>query len=181
MRILVACASQHGATGGIAERIAERLRLAGHAVEARPAAEAGDLAEFDAFVIGGAVYIGRWLKDASELVAANAGLLAARPTWLFSSGPLGTEPTDAEGRDQREAAQPKEFVALRESIHPRATKVFFGALDPAGLGLRDRAIRALPAGRALLPEGDFRDWAEIEAWADGIAVELAAAGAANRA
>lgn len=180
MRVLVAYASQHGATREIAERIAERLRLAGLSVEARPAAHAGDLAEFDAFVIGGAAYIGRWLKDATELVAANAGLLAGRPTWLFSSGPLGTEPVDAEGHDQRESAQPKEFPGFRESIHPRATRVFFGALDPARLGLRDRAIRALPAGRALLPEGDFRDWSEIEAWADGIAVELAAAAAGNR-
>jgi hypothetical protein len=33
----------------------------------------------------------------------------------------------------------------------------------------------LPAGRALLPEGDFRDRPDIDAWAGGIAVELTAA------
>jgi menaquinone-dependent protoporphyrinogen oxidase len=31
----------------------------------------------------------------------------------------------------------------------------------------------MPAGRELLPEGDFRDWAEIESWAGEIARELA--------
>ena len=181
MRILVAYASQHGATQGIAERIAGQLRLAGHAVEARPAGDVADPADFDAFVIGGAAYIGRWLKEATEFVLANRQILADRPTWLFSSGPLGTEPTDAEGRDQREAALPKEFIELGEAIQPRAVRVFFGALDPAKLGLRDRAIRALPAGRALLPEGDFRDWSEIEAWAADIARELAPAGVGSRA
>lgn len=179
MRILVAYASQHGATRGIAERIAEQLRIAGHAAEARPTFEAGDLSQVEAFVIGGAAYIGHWLKDASEFVRANSVLLAARPTWLFSSGPLGFESTDAQGRDQREAARPKEFVVLAELIHPRDARVFFGALDPANLGLRDRAIRTLPAGRALLPEGDFRDWPEIDAWAAGIAHDLEPAAAGN--
>lgn len=172
MRILIAYASQHGATGGIAERIAERLRLAGHAAEARPAGQPGDLAEFDAFVVGGAAYIGRWLKDTTEFVRANVATLASRPTWFFSSGPLGTEPIDAQGRDQRQAAEPREFAEFGASVHPRGTRVFFGALDPAKLGLRDKAIRTMPAGRALLPEGDFRDWPDIDAWADGIARDL---------
>lgn len=51
--------------------------------------------------------------------------------------------------------------------------MLLGALDPSKLGFRERAIRSLPAGRALLPEGDFRDWAEIEGWAAGIAQDLA--------
>ena len=172
MNILVAYASQHGATRGIAERLAEQLRAAGHTAEARPVTDAGDPAAFDAFVIGGAAYIGRWLKEATEFVLRNRSILASRPTWIFSSGPLGTEPTDAQGRDQLVAAQPKEFADLREAIHPRDLRVFFGALDPGKLGLRDRAIRTLPAGRALLPEGDFREWPEIDAWAAGIARDL---------
>lgn len=182
MRILVAHASQHGATRGIADRIAEQLRLAGHVAEVRPAGDAGDLTAYDAFIVGGAAYIGRWLKDARELVRANAGLLATRPTWLFSSGPLGIEPTDPQGRDQRQAAVPKEFAEFAETIHPHDMRVFFGALDPTKLGLRDRAIRTMPAGRALLPEGDFRDWREIDDWAAGVARDLApvAAGKASQ-
>jgi len=31
----------------------------------------------------------------------------------------------------------------------------------------------MPAVRGLLPEGDFRDWKAIEAWAQSIAQELA--------
>ncbi len=171
--MLVAYASKHGATREIAERIAETLTAAGQDAEARPVGEAGDVSGYDAFVIGSAAYLGHWLKEAVEFVRRNQAVLVGRPVWLFSSGPLGMEATDAEGRDLREAAQPKETAELKEAIHAREHRVFFGALDPSKLGFRDRAIRALPAGRALLPEGDFRDWAEIETWATGIARDLA--------
>jgi menaquinone-dependent protoporphyrinogen oxidase len=95
--------------------------------------------------------------------------------WLFSSGPLGTQTTDADGRDVRAGAEPEEIAEFRESIHPGHHRVFLGALDPSKLGFRDRLIKALPTGRTLLPEGDFRAWAEIDAWANEIAHELAQA------
>ena len=45
-------------------------------------------------------------------------------------------------------------------------------LKPGRLGFAHRALRKLPAARAVLPEGDFRDWDEIEAWAGSIARAL---------
>jgi hypothetical protein len=56
---------------------------------------------------------------------------------------------------------------------PRGHHVFFGALDPRKLTFAERSLRKLPAARAALPEGDFRDWPEIDDWAAGIARELA--------
>ncbi len=167
MSVLVAYASKYGATQGIAERVAEVLRAAGRATEVRPTKAVGDLAGFDGVVVGSAAYFGHWLKEATEFVRRYEADLAARPVWLFSSGPLGTEATDAEGRDKRVTAEPGELAQLRELIHPRDHRVFFGALEPGKLGLRDRLIRTLPAGRALLPEGDFRDWPAIDAWDHG--------------
>lgn len=172
MRVLVAYASKYGATKEIAERLATRLTAAGHGAELRPVSAAGKLADYDAFVIGSAAYIGHWRKDAAEFVRRNTAALADRPTWLFSSGPLGTSPTDAKGRDQRVASVPKEIAEFEGAITPRAHHVFFGMLQPAKLGFRDRAIRTMPAGRALLPEGDFRDWTEIDGWATTIAHDL---------
>jgi menaquinone-dependent protoporphyrinogen oxidase len=173
MSILVAYASKYGATQGIAECIAQKLVASGLEAHACPIKAAGDLAGYEAFVIGGAAYMGSWLKDASEFVRRNETILATRPTWLFSSGPLGTATTDAQGRDIFAASEPKEFPELKEAVKPRGVRVFFGALDPSKLGFSERAIRRLPAGRALLPEGDFRDWNAIEAWAESIAHELA--------
>ena len=123
-------------------------------------------------MIGSAVYMGAWRKEATQFVRRNCDLLATRPVWLFSSGPLGTATADAQGRDLLTEAEPKQFEEFRESIKPRAVQVFYGALDPAKLRRRDRLIRRIPAGRDLLPEGDFRNWAAIDAWAGGIAREL---------
>jgi menaquinone-dependent protoporphyrinogen oxidase len=172
VKVLVAYASKYGATQGIAERIVGTLNAAGHHAEARPIADAGDLGGLDAVVVGSAAYMGHWLKGAAEFVRRNSNALAARPVWLFSSGPLGTKTTDAEGRDLRVGAVPGEIAELRSAISARDHRVFFGALDPRKLVLGHRLVRALPAGRALLPEGDFRDWPEIEAWARQIADEL---------
>jgi menaquinone-dependent protoporphyrinogen oxidase len=178
--MLVAYASKHGSTQEIAERIAEKLNAAGQQSEPRPVKAVSDLTGHDAFVIGSAVYNAHWQKEATEFVRRNRAVLADRPVWLFSSGSLGTKGTDAKGRDLREAAEPKEITEFREAIRPRDHRVFFGALDPAKLTFAERTIRKLPAARAMLPEGDFRDWAEIEAWAEGIAQELSELHASGR-
>jgi menaquinone-dependent protoporphyrinogen oxidase len=172
MPVLVAYASKHGATQQIAERIAQTLTAAGQQARACPVTAAGDLADCSAFVVGSAVYMGHWQKEAVEFVQRHRAVLADHPVWLFSSGPLGTEPTDAQGRDLKVTSEPKDITGFTEAVHPREHRVFFGVLDPAGLGMGERALRKLPAGRTLLPEGDFRDWAEIEGWATGIAREL---------
>jgi len=43
--------------------------------------------------------------------------------------------------------------------------------------LAERTVRRVPAGRALLPEGDFRNWEDNDAWARAIARELSGPGA----
>jgi menaquinone-dependent protoporphyrinogen oxidase len=172
MPVLVAYGTKHGATQGIADRIAAKLREAGLTVDVRRASEVGDLAGYDAFVIGSGAYIGRWRTDATALVRNNRELLASRPVWLFTSGPLGTEPTDDKGKDKREAAVPSEIAEYRETIKPRDHAVFFGALSKSKLDFGEKLLSLLPPVKALLPEGDFRDWENIDTWAAGIAREL---------
>ena len=38
----------------------------------------------------------------------------------------------------------------------------------------ERVVRLMPASKEVLPEGDFREWDAIEAWAREIAAELVA-------
>jgi menaquinone-dependent protoporphyrinogen oxidase len=183
MPVLIAYASRHGATRGIAERIADRLRAAGSEVDVRPAAEVRDVAAYDAVVVGAAAYMYHWLKDATHFVERNRALLATRPTWLFSSGPVGSDAVDAKGRDVLQACVPREFGHLRTAIHPRGERIFFGAWDPSArpIGLAERLMRAMPAAaRDVMPTGDFRDWPAIDAWADEIAAQIPAATAASR-
>ena len=173
MTVLVGFSSKYGATEGIAERIARKLREAGRDALARPLASVDSPADFEACVLGSAVYMGAWRKDATRFVRAHLAVLADKPVWLFSSGPLGFDRADAQGRDKLAESEPKQFDEFGEALRPRGRQVFFGALDPSVLGRRDRLVRRIPSGHELLPEGDFRNWAAIDAWAAGIAEELA--------
>ena len=98
MSILVAYASKYGATRGIAERIADKLRQMGKDVDLRPAGAVDDVGADEAIVIGSAVYSGSWLPEAAEFVRSHSATLAVRPVWLFSSGPLGADVTSRRGR-----------------------------------------------------------------------------------
>jgi menaquinone-dependent protoporphyrinogen oxidase len=176
MQILVTYASKHGATQGIAERIGTKLRQLGQDAVVRPIAVVGDgeASAYDAFVIGGAAYYFHWMKEATEFVRHHRTMLSQRPVWLFSSGPLGSKDSYAGKPDPRHASYPREFEALWEAVHPRDTRVFFGALDYRQFGFLERLFAK------RMPQGDFRDWAEIDAWAEEIAHALAPAGAALR-
>jgi menaquinone-dependent protoporphyrinogen oxidase len=172
MSVLVAYASKHGATRLIAERIGDALRVCGLAVDVVAINDVSDLNNYQAFVVGGAVYVGSWLKEVTAFLRHYQALLAEHPVWLFSSGPLGTGATDAKGRDLREASVPKELETVAKAVHPRDHRVFFGALNHTTFGACERLLWMLPASRSLLIEGDFRDWSDIEVWATGIANEL---------
>jgi menaquinone-dependent protoporphyrinogen oxidase len=174
MKAIVVYASKYGSTKGIAEFIAEKLQQRGILAEVRDVEAVHDLGGFDTVVIGSAVYMGHWMKQATEFVRRNRSVLAGRPVWLFSSGPLGTETKDAQGRELIVVAEPKEIAEFREAINLRDHRVFFGAFDRKKLGFKDQMVAKMPAARALFPEGDFRNWKDIEAWASSIAQELKA-------
>ncbi len=159
--ILVAYASKHGATEGIARYIEERLTERGETAEARSVTEIEALGDPEAVILGSAVYAGSWRKEAVDFVQRHGDELARIPVWLFSSGPLGDQVVDEE-------EQPKQRAEIRERISPRGHQMFFGALDRSKLSFGERMIiKAVGA-----PDGDYRNWDDIAAWADGIAVSL---------
>jgi menaquinone-dependent protoporphyrinogen oxidase len=172
MRVLVVYASKYGSTRGIAERIALGLNAFGHEAAALPATAESSLDGYDAYVIGSAVYMGAWLKEARDLLRRHQALLSSRPVWLFSSGPLGTDAVDAQGHDMREAAVPKEIAEYMSAVHVREHRVFYGAFDHLKLSFSHRLFYAMPAAKKILPDGDFRDWVEIDGWARAIAEAL---------
>ena len=174
MKTLVAYASKYGATEGIAQRIGERLRQHQLDVDVAKCEDMREAAGYDAYVVGSAVYEFNWRKDARKFVERNADTLASKPTWLFSSGPVGTEKVDKDGKDVLEGAAPKQFSNYASLLHPRGTQVFRGAFDHEKIRGGDRIVAWMPAIRNILPEGDFREWDAIDAWADAIADDLGA-------
>ena len=162
MKVLVSAASRHGATADIAKAIGETLEAAGLEVAVLPPDTVTSLAGFDAVVLGSGVYVGHWMEPAKALVERFGGELSSRPVWLFSSGPIGDPPKPEE--------DPVDLPELMEATGARGHRLFSGLVDKSRLGLGEKVI--LAAVRA--PEGDYRPWDEIRAWADEIAAALTA-------
>jgi menaquinone-dependent protoporphyrinogen oxidase len=183
-KVQVVYASRHGATAGIAERIAEVFRGEGIGVQLDDAADRPELRDVDGYVIGSGIYLGSWLKDGVRFLEGHLSALASRPVWLFSSGPLpgsskNTDETDplstALGpEDGPGSGGHRKIAALSAVVHPREHRVFPGAYNPADppKSMPERVLRLLPASKSILPSGDWRDWDAIEAWARTIAAEL---------
>jgi menaquinone-dependent protoporphyrinogen oxidase len=181
MKVLVAFATKAGSTKGIAEFIGEKLRGRGMQVDVLEAASIRDAGGYDAYVVGSAVYMFHWMKEAKQFLSNNKKSLAGKPVWLFSSGPVGKSRTNPKGQDLLDVAVsgPKELDELVGLVSPRDHRIFFGVLDASKLtgatGFMYRMVRRSEAARESMPEGDFRDWKEIEAWVDDIAKALGSA------
>ena len=102
------------------------------------------------------------VKAAWELVARCVDALAARPVWLFSSGPVGDPPKPEE--------DPVDVAEVLAATRAREHRVFAGKLVRKQLAFPERAI----VSALRVPEGDFRDWAGITEWAGAIATALGA-------
>ena len=164
-QVLVAYATKYGATAEIAEQIGQVLRHAGLRTDVLPADRVGDLTSYRAIVLGSAVYIGRWRKEAAKFLKANEAVLAEQLVWLFSSGPTGEgDPVElTNGWHFPKALQP-----IADRIRPRDIAVFHGAIELKKLNFIEKwMIRKVKASL-----GDFRDWDAITSWATAIADEL---------
>jgi menaquinone-dependent protoporphyrinogen oxidase len=185
-KVLVVYGSRHGGTRGIAERIGEVLRAGELEAVVTAAEDAGrdDVRTADAFVVGSGVYMGNWLSEALDFLRRNQEQIAARPTWLFSSGPLpGSSKEEPDADPLTNALGPidgpgsggrKKLEEISARVHPREHRVFLGAFDPDDppRAMSERIVRMMPAAKSILSPGDFRDWDAIEAWAREIASAL---------
>ncbi|WP_329092633.1 flavodoxin domain-containing protein [Actinomadura citrea] len=159
IRVLVAYASERGGTAEIAEWVGAALRESGVEADVRPAGEVPSLDGYDAVVVGGALYVGRWHREARRFVRHHADGLAHRPVWLFSSGPL-------DGSAQERTIDPVPGVAkFARRVHARGHATFGGRLAPDARGFMAAKI-------ARTASGDFRDRDRVGDWAAGIARDL---------
>lgn len=166
-RVLVVYGTKYGATAGIAEKIGQVLQEAGLAVDVKPAGDAGDVSSYQAVVLGSAVYIGRWRKEAVNFLKTNEQALAQQPVWIFNSGPLGEGDAAEQSGD---LGFPKGLRPIADRIKVRDVAVFFGAVELAKLNPLERWMFK----NVKSPIGDFRDWDAITAWAAGIAEAIKA-------
>ena len=164
--ILVTYATKYGATKEIAQKIGEVLRRAGLQADVLPVGRVRNLDPYKALILGSAVYVGKWPKEAVQFLQANQNILAGRLVWIFSSGPTGHgNPVElVEGQRLPAALQP-----IADRIEPRDIAVFHGYIDLDKINFIEKwAIKSL----VKKPFGDFRDWEAITTWATSIAKAL---------
>lgn len=165
MRVLVVHASADGSTEEIAERIAARLQEWGHESTAAAARTVGSISAYDAVVIGSAIHNRQWLEDASMFVHSHRDALAERPLWVFSVGM-----PDALPRAFRKLARTEESAILEhlDGLLTEGHRLFSGVVKPSQFPRASRIFLRMVGGRY----GDFRDWTDINRWADRIAAGL---------
>ena len=142
--LLVVYASRHGATAGIAARIATRLVDSGASVDLRVVDEVETLDAYDAVVLGAPVYDQSWPPEANAFVARNRDALAVRPLWLFSVGAFGDTKRLIGPLTHKE---PKGIGEMRAEC-AREYRVFQGVITSTN-GRSSRACSSTPSAAAL--------------------------------
>jgi menaquinone-dependent protoporphyrinogen oxidase len=160
--VLVAYATRYGSTQEVAEAIADTLREQGLAVDTLPARDVRSLAGYSAVVLGAALYIYRWHRDARRFLSRHRQALVDRPVAVFALGPV----QDEEEQFQDARSQLNKQLAKFPWFTPVAVEVFGGKFDPAKLPFPINRF----AGQE--PASDIRDWAAIRAWATDLAAKL---------
>jgi menaquinone-dependent protoporphyrinogen oxidase len=168
--VLVAFATKHGSTKAIAQAVGSKLHSAGLRVRVLPASVVRDLSDYDAVVVGSAIYHNQWLWDGFRFVRRLKGQLRERPVWLFSSGPIGGTPSQdalVRARCGVDTPVPDTLVPSLRNLNYCGHATFGGRVDDRAAGIFERYV----------PHGDWRDFDQVRAWARGIGSHPAVAAA----
>src|SRR5690625_3290386 len=138
MKILVATASTYGSTREIGDHIAGVLRRAGHDVDTRDI-DAVTTLDYDAVVVGAAIYIGRPLTAARKFTARLEREFGGKPVWVFASGMKNITRDPLHPPFTEPASRP--YLGSRYPI-------FKGKVDPTQLRSEERRVgKECRAGR----------------------------------
>jgi len=164
--VLVAFASKHGSTRSLAQTIGGSLHAHGCQVKVLPAGLVHAVDDYDAVVIGSAVYHGHWLGEGRRMLKRVRLELAGRPVWLFSSGPIGGtsqgEQLIACGCGGGTPAPPDLLQTLRGvSVLDHAT--FAGRVDERAGGFLERDVT----------RGDWRNFRQVSDWGHLVGEQIA--------
>ena len=150
-RVLIVYASKKGSTREVAQAIADRLEVDGLRTVVQPASDPVDLGAFDAVVVGGALYMGRWHRDARRFLHRHRRVLGTMPVAVYAMGPTTmadhavklTRATRARARVGARGLAGR-GRRLRRRRRPRATAL---PVQPDAAERRPRLGRDLGVGR----------------------------------
>jgi len=158
-KILVAYTSEYGSTAGVADAIGKELCNKGASVDVRLIKKVTNLSIYQAVIVGSPIYKGKWMPSAVKFLEENSGMLSKIPVAYFVVCMTMHNPTE----DNRLKALAY-LDSVRQSVpqvKPIKIGLFAGALHYDKLSW---LIRKILMSKGL-PEGDYRNWDTIRAWA----------------
>lgn len=162
--ILVVYGSWAGSTAEVADFIGRTLAEGGARVEVKPVESVKSLSGYHAVLIGSAIRIGKVKPEIMAFVKRNSAELRQIPTVFFVVCMTMKDDTPENRKTVHAYLDP-----LREHVNPVDTGLFAGRMDYAKLGFFARiAVERF----VKVPEGDFRDWNAIRAWAQKLSPKL---------
>jgi menaquinone-dependent protoporphyrinogen oxidase len=169
-RVLVAYHSADGQTAKIAERIADRLRRGGIAVESLEVAHAPEPHGFDAVVVGDSIHAGHHSRALTRWLAHHGEAIGRTPFALFQVS-LASATDDAAHAAEAHHYLQQLLVATR--VHPDIVGLFGGALAYTRYGWLKRRLMRSIAQRSGGPtdtgaDHEFTDWEAVDHFADDV-------------
>jgi menaquinone-dependent protoporphyrinogen oxidase len=161
-KILVTYASEYGSTGGVAEAIGKELCGKGAKVDVLSARNVNNLSSYQGVVIGSAIYRGKWMAEAVDFVKASAEILRQVPVAYFMVCMTMHRPSEENRRKALAYLDP--VLQTIPQVKPVNIEPFAGAMHYSNLSWLNKKI-IISKG---LPEGDFRNWEAIRAWANDL-------------
>jgi menaquinone-dependent protoporphyrinogen oxidase len=129
-------------------------------VDVLPVEKAGDLSAYQAVVLGSAIRMGQLLPEVVKFVEANQAVLQQKSFNVFFLC-MTLEKDTPENRQTVSAY----LEPLRALVKPASEGMFAGVMEPKKLSLLERMMmKAMKT-----PVGDFRNWEQINAWAQSAA------------
>lgn len=170
-KILIAYCTRSGSTREVAIEMGRIMRDAGVQVEVKAMAEVQSLADEQAVILGGALYVGRFAKQFHRFLMRFARELTKTHPWIFVLGPTENVPKHFATADERARKELEKYSWL----HPADVRIFGGKFDPKNVNLPfpfNLAMK-LPANPLhKMPASDIREWDWIRSWAKSIAEQL---------
>lgn len=153
VQILVAYASGSSSTREVAEAIAAEIAGGGLQPIVQNVSQVDSVAQYGGVVMGSSIRIGRWLPEAVACLERIKDQLAEKPVAYFTTCLAMVDDTKESRKTVLEYMQP--LFQLTPDVKPVGLGLFAGSLDPER--------RSIMVGDG--PQGDFRDWDAIHAWA----------------
>ena len=157
--VLVTYASKYGSTGGVAEAIGKELCAKGVNADVALIENAGDIRSYQGVVVGSAIYMGKWMSEAIDFVNKNQDILCQMPVAYFLVCITLSRPTEEKRTQVLSYVDP--ILKAVPKVKPVGIGTFAGALNYSNLSWLTKKIMKSKGS----PEGDFRDWNAIRAWA----------------